>query len=386
MDRVAVIGGGIVGVSAAYHLARRGIEVTLIERDKVGAPNPVSSSGDFSKVFRVSYDSELYGRAAVEAREEYDRMQVESGNTFLVDCGMLVLGNKKIAEPWAQWTQKGSNVLDTLGWPHKLIDAPELKSIYPFLHLNGNYDHALLDELAGYFLARRAVRTIGNLAKKHGAKILQHTQVTGVRENNGSIDALLTNKGEIQAQNYICAAGGWAAKLFPQLEPYFRVTRQQTAYFTADKRENFLPGKFPILVSLKEGFYVFPVHYSGRFKVSNHNPDEVVNPESFTHEGDPEFVGRCREFLREYVPELASARLVESKACLYTNSFNNQDFLVDRAPWARNLVIASACSGHGFKHGSLTGRIAAELASDKIPSFYEKEFTFDHHDKARPQG
>ncbi len=382
--RVAVIGGGIVGVCAAYHLAKDEHDVVLLEREKIGSPNPFSSSGDHSKVFRCSYDSELYARAAVEARELYDRIQLESAFKFIVDCGMLVLGSRQNAEPWAQWTTKSQKVMDAIGWPHEIIEACDLPKRFPYLHTNGSYDHALLDDLAGYFLARKTVRTIGKLAVKHGADVRERVSVTGMRESNGCIDALLTDRGEINADMYICAAGAWAAKLFPQLLGRYvkSVTRQQTVYFAPDNRELFTPKKFPIFVSLKEGFYVFPIHKTGRFKVSNHNPIQEVDADNFESEGDDVFVEQCRGFLREYIPSLANSRAIESRSCLYTNA-HNDDFIIDRAPWAKNLIIASACSGHGFKHGSLTGKIAADLALDETPIFYSRNFTFNHHDKAR---
>ncbi|HKY04130.1 MAG TPA: FAD-dependent oxidoreductase, partial [Blastocatellia bacterium] len=83
------------------------------------------------------------------------------------------------------------------------------------------------------------------------------------------------------------------------------------------------------------------------------------------------FIEQCRAFFRKVIPQLASSAVKETRVCLYNNT-PDDDFIIDWHPGLEGVLIATGFSGHGFKFGSVVGRIAAELLSDQV-SPYELE-------------
>ncbi len=360
-----VIGGGIVGVSAALALAKEGREVLLIERDKIGAPNPISSSGDYSKVFRHAYGSDrLMTKLCAESLKIWREIEAVSGRKLYTRCGVLGLGMGEHS-----WARDSAKTLEESKLGCDFLGQDQICRRYP-LAKNNFYDHAVLDHEAGMLKAQLAVRTIGLLAKARGVEVWEDTGV----EKPGNTTQ--TGRGPVVAKKAIILAAGYSnAHLFSDLESKTFITRQQTVYLKPKNSKRFSPERFPVLVSFREGFYVLPLHDTGAVKISNHNKAEVIKGTVFKENVEQKFIDGCYDFLNIYIPELAESKVLESRVCLYTNTVN-EDFIIDRVG---NVVIASPCSGHGFKMGPLTGQMAAELAMGKTPRHWDARFALNAH-------
>lgn len=377
-----VIGGGVVGASAAYELAKQGKEVLLIERDKVGAPNPISSSGDHSKVFRHSYGSDFHStKMCAESLKLWREIESASGKELYVPCGMIVFGKEPASgeaqKEWYSWAKESAVTMRSLDLPFEMLSAREVAKRYPQVIDNGRYDHALLDKASGFIKAREGVQTIGELAEKAGAEVWPGTTVEDVVSVDGKVQEIITDGGAVVPRKAVIMAAGYMNNaLVPELKERTFVTRQQTIYVKPKVNQNlYMPENFPIVVSLGEGFYAFPLHGDGFSKTSNHDKTERCDPRDFKKTVDDSFVAACVDFLSKYVPDLAEGEIVDKKVCLYTNTAN-ADFIIDRKS---NMVIASPCSGHGFKFGPLTGRMAAQLALDQKPVLWTPRFALESH-------
>jgi len=355
-----VIGAGVVGASAAWRLALAGRKVLLVERAEAGADNPVSASGDHSKIFRHAYgDDEKLTRMCAEALGLWREVERACGRELYVRTGFLALG-----EGSDSWARRSASTLERLGLGFEVLSASEVARRFP-VEANGLFDHALLDLEAGFLRAQKAVRAISGLARSAGVEVWEGTEVLSVGEE------VATSRGAVRSQGPpIVAAGAWAAKLVPELARRVFVTRQKTAYLRPAEARDFVPGRLPVLLSFREGFYLLPIHHDGAVKIATHLKTDRVDPDAFGREVEPAFVEECRAFLKAYVPALAGAEEALTRTCLYTNT-ETEDFILDRAGPA---IVASACSGHGFKMGPLTGRIAAELAMGVEPSGWDPRF------------
>ncbi len=377
-----VIGGGVVGASTAYELAKQGKEVLLIERNIVGAPNPISSSGDHSKVFRQAYPDVHYSKMCQESLGLWREIENSSGKQLYVPCGMLVVG-KHGSEGALKWARDSADVMAELKLPHEMLSKKDLLARYPQISDRETYDHALLDKESGFIYAQDAVKAIGGLAKQVGVEVWEHTEVLPVKMN-GTIDELITTRGTVVPREAVVFAAGFQnLNLFPALQQKGISTRQQTIYVRPKDQSAFMPEEFPIFVSLGEGYYAFPIHNNGCTKISNHDlyKKNAIDARAIKYVEDTvdgDFIKNALAFFRDYVPRLADGEIVEGHSCVYTNATKG-DFILDRIG---NVVIASACSGHGFKFGPLTGQIAAQLALGNKHRMWDERFTLAKHGDA----
>jgi sarcosine oxidase len=176
----------------------------------------------------------------------------------------------------------------------------------------------------------------------------------------------MTDGLEIEADRLIVAAGSWVGRLLPDLALPVRPTRQQVLYFRPDDRAPFEIGRFPVFIfmgtSAEQAFYGMPDFQGLGAKVARHDGPETDPDAPDPHVGDA-YREVVRDFLRGHIPSLADAAIGLTEVCLYTVA-PGERFLVDRHPDRDDVLVASPCSGHGFKFSCLIGRVLADLAAD----------------------
>jgi sarcosine oxidase len=181
-------------------------------------------------------------------------------------------------------------------------------------------------------------------------------------EPRGSGVRVVSDGAVIEAGAAIVTAGAWTKSLLPELSAPLRATRQVLAWFAPTEPALFAPGSFPVfLIESRHGLhYGFPPFGPGIKVALHHHRDEQVDPETYdrTVTADDEDLIRA---VFEFLPA-ANGKLVEASACLYT-MMPDGDFLIDRIPGAPQVIVASPCSGHGFKFAPAIGEILADLAT-----------------------
>jgi sarcosine oxidase len=185
--------------------------------------------------------------------------------------------------------------------------------------------------------------------------------VQSVRQASGGV-RVATSRGDIDAKAVIVAAGPWMSQLVRRLP--LRVTRQVMTWFEAPQPELFVGSRFPVflLASRHGNHYGFPSLDGRSVKIAKHHHfDETVDPDRVERKLSAEDEAAVRGALSEFIPA-ADGPLTAAKTCLYTMT-PDHDFIIDRLPDAPNIVLASACSGHGFKFAPVLGEVLADLAT-----------------------
>jgi sarcosine oxidase len=175
----------------------------------------------------------------------------------------------------------------------------------------------------------------------------------------------LTETHTITAERLIVAAGAWVSHLLPALAVPLQVTRQQVLYFRPSEPAPFRIGQFPVFIykgtDEANAFYGMPEFQGLGVKVARHFGPEVDPNENDRVVGD-DYRSIVREFLSTHIPALAAAPIDLTEVCLYTVAPDDQ-FQVDFLPGRADVIVASPCSGHGFKFSCLIGRVLADLAT-----------------------
>jgi N-methyl-L-tryptophan oxidase len=351
-----------MGAMTACELSRGGAKIALI--DQSALPNPDGASFDHSKVFRFAYPDSFYARLAVEALKLWRELEEESGTRLLEPTGVLMIGRDESSSETETY-----NALRSLELEAELLGSSETARRFPQFNAEA-FEFAVYDPNGAILYAERAVRAALDLARRRGVAIIERQRVIAVEQSENACVKIVTASGEeYQCDRAAMSSGPWTRKLLPFLDAKLTTTRQEIVYFEpASASVCFDPGRFPIFIELDSGFYGFPTHHRGWMKIANHHKGAPVEPYEFDDAVGEDFIERCRVFFRRFIPGLADAQVRETRVCLYNNT-PDDDFVVDWHPDVENVLIVTGFSGHGFKFGSVVGRIAAELLRSRLTAY-----------------
>lgn len=361
--RVAIVGGGGVGSMAAWRLARRGVEVLLLEQFALDHDRG-SSFGD-SRIVRRVYPDALYTGLMAEAYELWAELMEQSDELDLfVPSGGLFFGPESNANVRA--AQEALTVNDV---PHEVLTPQECAKRFPAFRLMAN-EIALWEPSMGYARASRCVRAAAQLAHDSGrVRIFTESRVTRLESGgkSGGVQICCADGQTLHSDAVIVCAGAWTNTL---LKPFgvqipLKITRQ--TYFHLDTKipddPQFAPKNFPVWIDAGTLFYGFPrLGDVPGVKIASHVLGEEVHPDHVNRTVTEEDWRSTLEFAAQRFPQL-SDEVVYSKVCLYSNT-PTEDFVIDRIPNLPHAFVFSACSGHGFKFTPLMGEIAARLATE----------------------
>ena len=339
---VAVVGAGVFGAWTAWHLARAGKRVLLV--DAWGAAHSRASSGGETRILRLGYGAdEIYTRMAMRSREMWLDLFKRSGQNLFLQSGALRISHENDA-----YSSATCETLARIGAPHEIVSQIEMARRWPQFRFPNPGTYGLFEPESGALLARRAVEQVVTDAIESGADF----EIRNLTWPNPSIDARVI----------VFACGPWLPKLFPEiLAGRIFVTRQEVFFFAPPAGDcSFTWRHFPVWTDFTDpsGPYGFPDIENRGVKLAFDLHGEPFDPDhgsrTVTHEG----VAQAHNFLAERFPRLANAMLTESRVCQYANT-SNGDFLIDRHPHERDVWLVGGGSGHGFKHGPAVGQYAA---------------------------
>jgi sarcosine oxidase len=361
-----VVGAGVFGAWTAFHLARRGQQVLLI--DAYGPGNSRASSGGESRIIRMGYGAdELYTRWAMRSLVQWKELFAETmGTTPLFhQTGVLWLGNKEYAR-----LNEMTAVLTRCKVPFESLSESSIAQRYPQFSSH-ELDVGILETESGVLMARRAVSEVVESAQSLGMEYRQ-AQVTPNAANaqNSTLDTISTSDGErISAGQFVFACGAWLGKIFPEiLGSRIFPSRQEVFFFGVPPGDSqFSAPALPTWLIQADEVYGMPDLESRGFKIAFDRHGERVDPDTQTRVVSAESIERVRAYVAKRFPALANAPIVETRVCQYENT-SNGDFLIDRHPETNNVWFAGGGSGHGFKHGPAFGEYVAQQILDGGPA------------------
>ncbi|XP_032178818.1 peroxisomal sarcosine oxidase [Mustela erminea] len=363
-----VIGAGIQGCFTAYHLARHGKRVILLEQFFL--PHSRGSSHGQSRIIRRAYPEDFYTQMMDECYQIWAQLEREAGTQLHRQTGLLLLGMKENSE-----LKTIQATLSRQGVEHQCLSAEELKQCFPNVRL-ARGEVGLLDKSGGVLYADRALRALQDAIQRLGGLVRDGEKVEEIKP--GQPITVRSTSRSYQTRNLIITAGPWTNRLLRPLgiELPLRTLRINVCYW----REK-VPGSygvsqaFPCFLGL--GLSQAPHHiyglpsgeYPGLMKVCYHHgnnadPEERDCPEAFSETQDIHILSR---FVRDHLPDLEPKPAIMER-CLYTNT-PDEHFVLDRHPKYDNIVIGAGFSGHGFKLSPVVGKILYELSMKLTPSY-----------------
>jgi sarcosine oxidase len=351
---VVVVGGGVTGLAAARALAQAGLETVLLEQFAIG--NSRGSSHGASRIFRLAYTDPRFVRLAQDAREGWRALEDESGERLVLATGSLDIGAVALEIAAA---------LETCDAAFELLDGSAASKRWP-LALDAG-EPVLYHPDGGVLLADRVLAALFDGARAAGATLLEDTRVAALRDEADAVVLELDDRA-VRARVAVVAAGGWARDLLAPLGIALDTvaTRETVSYFALAEGMA-LPtvvdwSARPSDPSTDDGRASYGLAAPGvGFKAGLHRGGSETDPE-LPGEVEPRLVEWTAGWIARRLPDADPVPLA-SETCIYTIR-PDLDFVLERHG---RIVVASACSGHGFKFAPVLGETIAGLVS-QVPA------------------
>ena len=353
---VIVVGIGGMGSAACWQLAQRGQRVLGLERFDI--PHAMGSSHGVTRIIRLPYHEDpayvpLLRRAYVLWRE----LEAATGEELLVITGSLDGGL-----PDGGVFDRALAAARQHGLPHEALTGAQVNERFPAYNLP--HTHRLLFQPEGGFVAsERAIVAHVRAAQAAGAEIHARERVLHWSATPGGVQ-VTTDRARYDAGRLVLAAGAWMADLDPALAGVAVPERQVLGWFATSRPDLFAPARFPVCnMQTEEGhFYCLPEYALPGFKIGlYHHLNETGHPDTLRREPDAADEAVLRAGAERYFPAGAGATM-GLRSCLFTNTPDGH-FLVGLHPAHPQVVLASPCSGHGYKFCSVMGEVLADLAT-----------------------
>ncbi len=357
---VAVVGLGATGSQALLALARRGLRVVGL--DRFAPPHAHGSSHGRSRIIRQAYyESPAYVPLVRDAWDRWVALAHDTGQPLLEQTGGLMLG------PAAGTLVAGAEASARAhGLAHERLRAAELRRRFPQFQV-GDAIEGLHEPLAGILDPEACIAGALGLAAAAGATILPECPLTGIGNEPGVL-RLATPSGPLEAERVILAAGAWMPRLVRGTVP-LAVERQVMWWFRPRHAETWRAGTAPVFLwEWEPGRYFYGIPDQGAgVKVAHHHEGRLTDADAVERTIAAGERADIRDLAARHLAGLGPDP-ADAVTCLYTNT-PDHDFVLGPVPDEPRVLLASACSGHGFKFAPTLGEVLARLACGESAGF-----------------
>jgi sarcosine oxidase subunit beta len=350
--RIVIIGGGIVGTSIAYHLAKRGAagDVIVLEKHRLASGTTAAAVGGI----RSQFSTEINIQFSLESVRFWRRWDEEIGLPLdYREDGYIFLAQ---TDDEAEIFRRNVTLQNSMGVASRLLTRAEATELMPGLFVD-DLTALAYNATDGRATPHEATMGYAKRARELGVRIREGVEVTGIAVRDGRVRGVDTNDGTIATEIVVNAAGPWSglvgrlAGVDVPVKPYRR------EIFISEPFDQ-LPPRFPNIIDLHVGWYFWRegagILMSG-MKDSHSSFDTHVNWAGLSH---------VAEFATHRHPALAHAHFGKrAYAGLYDVSPDDHAIL-GATPEVGGFFLACGFSGHGFQHSPATGRVMAELILD----------------------
>ncbi|MFB6636409.1 NAD(P)/FAD-dependent oxidoreductase [Streptomyces chartreusis] len=351
---VVVIGGGVMGTSIAYHLARGGVrDVVLVERDELASGSTSKAAGGV----RAQFSDELNIQLGARSLQAFARFGLELGHDIgLHRVGYLFL--LSTPEEVAGF-EASVRLQNSLGVPSRMIDPAEAQRLSPLISTDGLLAAAFSPD-DGHCTPESVVHGYASAARAYGARILRHNDVTGIEVHGDRITAVTTSIGRITTGTVICAAGPWSRAIGAMVGVDLPVVplRRQVA---VTEPVGGLPPDLPMTIDFTTSLYF---HSEGPgLLLGMSDPDERPGFATDTHDC---WIPRLAAAMERRAPALLDLRRTGGWAGLYEVT-PDHNALIGEATSVSRFLYATGFSGHGFLQGPAVGEVVRDLYLGRVP-------------------
>jgi glycine/D-amino acid oxidase-like deaminating enzyme len=352
--KVIIIGGGIVGLSTAWALARGGHEALLFEQGPL--PHEGGASYDQQRLIRLPYADQVgYCAMTVDALKSWQRLWDDLGQSHYAEIGSLALSSEE-----GDWADLSRQTLDHLGLDYETLDHKQIEDLCPFMTVPQGV-WGLHNTTGGLLFASRIVDSLIRDLRRRGVTLRDNARIVGVDPASSAVT--LEDGSRQTADAIVVAAGAWTAKLFPELAHRAVPHRQVVTYMQPPAAHAKAWAEAPVMVHLLNDVDIYAAPPAGgtelKFGCGQHRrPGDPDNLEPLGENEAAEVAGAFAPLLRDF----ADYKVLRGQVCPYAIS-SGERFVTERnGP----ILLIGGCSGHMFKFGALMGEQLARTVTGEL--------------------
>ncbi len=349
---VVVVGGGVIGTSAAFHLAEAGADVVLVDGGAFGSGSTSRAAGGVRAMFSDEVNIRL-GQRSLDAFADFGRRPGQEidlerpGYLFLLDTDEQVAA---MVEAVA--------LQNALGVPSRMISPEEAQQVSPLISTDGLLA-AAFSPTDGHCTPESVVLGYATGARRHGARLLANTPVTDLLVEDGALVGVVTSTGTIRTSTVICAAGAWSRRIGAMAGVDLPVTPLRRQIVVSEPVE--VPVSTPMTIDFSTSFYF---HREGPgVLMGMSDPDETPG---FSQQRSDSWLPRLSEAVAFRTPRLADVGIRTGWAGLYEMTADS-NALIGESPDVSRFLYATGFSGHGFLMGPAVGEVLRDLVLRRTP-------------------
>jgi sarcosine oxidase subunit beta len=370
---VVIVGGGVIGTSAAFHLAEAGIDVVLVERGQLGGGSTSRAAGGVRTQFSDALNIEIAQRS-MEAFRDFERRPGWDIDLKRVGYLFALSRESDVAE-----FERSVQLQNEYGLDSRIVTASEARELCPLLEGD--------DILAGAFspgdghaTPEAVVQGYAYAARARGAEIRVNCELRDIKTSGGEITEAVTDRGSVETSTVVCAAGAWSRGCGAMVGLDLPVTPLRRQVLFTEAIEG-IPARLPMTIDFESSFYF---HREGPgLLMGMSDPDEQPG---FSVESTDEWIPRLMDVVRRRAPRIADAGIRGGWAGLYEMS-PDHNAIIGEASEVSRFLYATGFSGHGFLQAPAVGEIMRDLVL-RLPTFVDiSPFSADRFDAAtlRPE-
>jgi len=354
---ILVIGGGVMGVSIAYHLVQRGAgKIIVLEKSYLGA----GASGKSGAIIRQHYSTPLCARMARMSLKVFEQFpDVVGGPAVFTRTGLVLV----VKEADKGNLEANLRMQQELGIDTRLVSRQELMEIDSNVRL-GEDEVAAYESEAGWVEAVQVVASFADAARSKGAEICEGVEVRGILVQGGKVVGVETNEGRYECRCLVLAAGPWATGVARTagVELPVQSCRTQVALF---RRPPGLARRVSTYADFVQGIYFKPTHgdmlHAGT--IGGEELNDPVDPDAYPEAANSDWLPGIRQRLSRRYPAMHRGYGRGGYGALYAITPDWHPIL-DALPGVEGAYCAVGFSGHGFKLSPLVGQLMAERIID----------------------
>lgn len=356
---VVVVGGGVMGLSTAHHLAGKGRSVLLLDSGPFGGGSTCKAAGGVREQFSDAVNIRLAQRS-MEVFEGFQRL-------FGVDIDLHQVGYLFLLDDADDVDdfERAVALQNSLGVGSQMISPAEAARLSPMISTDGLLA-AAINMRDGHCTPEGVVQGYAASARRRGATLVSGCAVTGAEVVDGRIRAVLTDRGRVETEQVVCAAGAWSGQVAAMFGVDLPVEPLRRQILTTGP----VPGlreDTPMTIDFSTSFYF---HNEGRFAegpgllIGRSDPDETTG---FRLGQDDAWLPGLTAAIERRAPALADVEVRSGWAGLYEMTPDHNG-LIGEAADLPGFVYATGFSGHGFLLGPAVGEVVAALVlGDETP-------------------
>ena len=348
---VVIIGGGVMGASAAYHLAKCGVKnIVLLEKEEFFG---TGATGRCAGGVRYQFSTDINVKLSMESLPMIERFREQIGQDVNYrKCGYLLIATN---EQDAAIFKHNVAMQNSLGVETQLLTGDEVRARLPLMKFE--------DAIAGTFNPKDGIVDPNSVvagyvsaAQKLGVKALTRAEVTGIRVSHGQVEAVETAQGVIQTRMILNAAGPWSGVIGEMAGVQIPIVPLRRQMFTTDPLKE-IPEDFPFVIDFAQSLYF---HREGEgLLIGMSNQNEKAG---FDQNVDEEFEFVNLDAAIERMPLLERASRTSHWAGLYEVTPDAHP-IFGGCP-VQGFTMCTGFSGHGFMHGPVAGKLMSEYIVD----------------------